>query len=193
MHISDLDLDSWLLIFTTTVFSCFRARWFIWKMQLFIRDRYSMMCIWSLIDMRVLKVDTFYKKYAYLFHSVRMLRQPVIFQIIIEIEVLRIYFHVNKTCFFFPVSILIIGRLYNYRQYRITDHHFFLQVDVFGLLGFFFWLFQIGPSSESDFIGFICKTVKIIVNCTITLSDNRAPMGYGIICKGGCLILFISV
>lgn len=188
MHISDLDLDPWLLIFTTTVFSCFRARWFIWKMQLFIRDRYSMMCIWSLIDMRVLKVDTFYKKYAFLFDSVRMLRQPVIFQIIIEIEVLKIYFHVNKTCFFFPVSILIIGRLYNY---RITDHHFFFTSWRIWVVGVFFRLFQIGPSSESDFIGFICKTVKIIVNCTI--SDNRAPMGYGIICKGGCLILFISV
>lgn len=118
MHISDLDLDSWLLIFTTIVFSCFRARWFIWKMQLFIRDRYSMMCIWSLIDMRVLKVDTFYKKYAYLFDSVRMLRQPVIFQIIIEIEVLRIYFHVNKTG--------------EYPDYRIELQIiiFFLQVDV---------------------------------------------------------------
>lgn len=122
--------------------------------------------------------------------SVRMLRQPVIFQIIIEIEVLKIYFHVNKTCFFFrwSVSILIIGRLYNY---RITDHHFFFTGWRIWVVGVFFRLFQIGPSSESDFIGFICKTVKIIVNCTI--SDNRAPMGYGIICKGGCLILFISV
>lgn len=184
MHISDLDLDSWLLIFTTTVFSCFRARWFIWKMQLFIRDRYSMMCIWSLIDMRVLKVDTFYKKYAYFCTNASAACDFPNYHRDRSFENI---FSCKQNVFFFPVSILIIGRLYNY---RITDHHFFFTGWRIWV-GVFFRLFQIGPSSESDFIGFICKTVKIIVNCTI--SDNRAPMGYGIICKGGCLILFLSV
>lgn len=131
--------------------------------------------------MRVLKVDTFYKKYAYLFDSVRMLRQPVIFQIIIEIEVLRIYFHVNKT-----------GEYPDYRiELQIIIFFYRLTYSIW-VVGFFFRLFPIGPSLESDFIGFICKTVKIIVNCTIR---QPSPYGiiYGIICKGGCLILFISV
>lgn len=42
--------------------------------------------------------------------SVRMLRQPVIFQIIIEIEVLKIYFHVNK-----PKRVFFSGEYPDYR------------------------------------------------------------------------------